>query len=203
MFIEYLWKEPAFYITWVVLIIFSVCVHEYLHAWVAYSQGDTSVREGGHLDLNPLQAMGGVSLVVLLFFGIAWGAVPVNAGRLRRTYSEALVAFAGPFANFLLAAAFAALNLVAGQIADGTIQFICHIGVAANLFLMFFNLLPIPILDGWDVYAFFIPPMRNVSRQKAQQFGFIALLVILLLGWHGYIWQAAFQIATRLTGTPM
>ena len=179
---------------------FSVCVHEYMHARVAYNQGDTSVGDGGHLAMNPLQAMGGTSLIVLLLFGIAWGAVPVNPARFRRRYSEALVAFAGPLANLLLALVFAAIAWLGGQIGGRAVLFVCHYGVAANIFLLLFNLLPIPILDGWDIYSFLFPPLRNVSREKAQQVGFFALLLILILGWYQIIWTAAFSVASRVTG---
>ena len=84
------------------VVVFSVCLHEYAHARAALWQGDATAAEQGHLTLNPLKQMGPMSLIMLLIIGIAWGAVPVNPGRMRHRYSDALVSFAGPATNLAL-----------------------------------------------------------------------------------------------------
>ena len=78
MFIQYISTDPVFYFGWIVLAAFSICCHEYAHAYVALRVGDDTAARDGHLTLNPLVQMGFQSMLMLVFFGIAWGAVPVS-----------------------------------------------------------------------------------------------------------------------------
>jgi len=103
LFIQTLFKDPTFGILCIIAVVFSTCCHEYAHARVALWQGDSTAADEGHLTLNPLKQMGPMSLVMLLFLGLAWGAVPVSKSRMRHPYSDALVSFAGPATNLLLA----------------------------------------------------------------------------------------------------
>ncbi|OPZ26198.1 MAG: Peptidase family M50 [Lentisphaerae bacterium ADurb.BinA184] len=190
MFIELLWKQPDVYVAMVVLLVFSICVHEYCHAWMAWREGDPTAVQQGYLTLNPLRVMGPVSLVFLALVGVAWGAVPVNPMRLRGRGSHGRVSLAGPAANLVLAAAFAGLVWVAGG-RMAPLAFIAGIGLNVNVLLFLFNLLPLPPLDGWEVFSWLIPALRRVSHQKAQQFGFIVLLVLMMSGLFRYLWAAA------------
>ena len=96
MFIEQLLDHPVYFITWVAVVTFSICVHEFMHAWTALTQGDSTAQREGYLSLNPLKVMGLRSLIMLVLIGVAWGAVPVNPRAMRRSYSPVLVACAGP-----------------------------------------------------------------------------------------------------------
>ena len=102
MFITEIFENPIRTICWLAIIIFSVCFHELMHAVTAKWQGDTTAADAGHITLNPLKQMGVFSIIMLLVIGIAWGSVPVNPARMRHKYSDALVSFAGPFANLIL-----------------------------------------------------------------------------------------------------
>ncbi len=204
MFIQLLRDQPVIYLTWVVLVMFSICLHEYAHAWVALTQGDDTAASRGYLTMNPLKTMGPLALVFLALVGIAWGQVPVNPQRMRSSHSRALTAGAGPAANLLLATAFFCLFVLFSRFA--TIQplpFVAHVGLRANLFLLLFNLLPLPILDGWDLYEFVIPALRKIPTTTTRQIGLIGLLILLATGWYRYIWNAAEQIADILVGTVM
>lgn len=206
MFIQLLWTQPEFYLSWLVLVVFSICVHEASHAWFAYTQGDTTAVDLGYLTLNPIKVMGRWSLAFVVLLGFAWGAVPVNPSRFKRASSHAIVAFSGPLANLVLAGLFAALLVLTPRIAGGVeteasavIDFFLLIGLQVNVFLALFNLLPIPILDGWEIARLLVPPLRRVSGQKAQQTGFVMLLVILFSGMHYHIWHVARSVADTVS----
>jgi Zn-dependent protease len=200
MFISYLFKQPVFYVTWVVIVMFSICVHECCHAWTASMLGDDTASSRGYMTLNPLRVMGVQSLFFLFLFGFAWGAVPVMPQRLRKAGHYAWVAVAGPLANLSLLLVFAVgfRGMLKFDVAPAVLM--CLIGMQANAFLLLFNLLPIPILDGWAVYRELFPPLRRISSAKSQQFGFIVLLIILFSGAHMYIWDMADTLAQFIAG---
>ena len=203
MFIQLLWSRPDFYVVWVTIVIFSICVHEYMHAWVAYGMGDETAVRQGYLTLNPLRTMGPQSLVFLALFGIAWGAVPVTPSRMRAHYGPGLTALAGPITNLVLALLFAfAARMTAGLDIDA-VDLMCQIGTQANVFLLIFNLLPVPMLDGWEVYGLLFPGLRRIPPVKSRQIGFIILLIVLLSGLIRYVWIAAAEVAALLIHFPV
>ena len=72
MFIARLINAPEVYVPLVLIVIFSICAHELMHAWTALKQGDDTAARLGHLTLNPLKQMGVTSLIMLAFVGVAW-----------------------------------------------------------------------------------------------------------------------------------
>ena len=196
MFITYLFEAPELYLTWVAVVMFSICLHEYSHARTAWSCGDTTAVDQGYLTLNPLVVMGPISIGLLAFFGIAWGAVPVNPSRLRQPYGRALVAAAGPAANIGLFALFFAVLVGGGLVAGSRHVFLVgHTGMRANAFLFLFNMLPVPGLDGWDVFELLFPPLRRVPQETRGQIGWILLLIILFTGF----FRVFITLATQIT----
>ncbi len=186
-FIQNLFTDPAYYFLVVVLVMFSICAHEYSHAWMAAKRGDATAMLTGHMTMNPLKVMGTPSLVMLALFGIAWGAVPVNRLALRTRWNTGLVAFAGPGANLLLGGLFIVLAGFCGGLMRDTpdsqgVWQSCHqvafAGASVNLLLFLFNMLPVPILDGYDVLAMFIPAL---DRWKNRIAGGVSLVFILLI----------------------
>lgn len=204
LFIQRLFQNPTFGILWIIAVVFSVCCHEYAHARVALWQGDSTAAEEGHLSLNPLKQMGPMSLVMLLFLGLAWGAVPVSRARMRHPYSDALVSFAGPATNLLLAlfsgilfsvcvVAFGkggiainaeifrhyGLNGVLRLMPDGNIPILFfQLMTILNIALFILNMLPLPILDGSHIFKYFFPNMINFNSELAK--GAILLLFFLV-----------------------
>ena len=75
--------DPFTYVSWVVTVVVSVVLHELGHGVAALRQGDDTPRTSGHMTLNPLVHMGGLSLFLLFVIGIAWGMMPVNPSRFR------------------------------------------------------------------------------------------------------------------------
>jgi len=165
--------------------------HEFGHAWVALKCGDDTARLQGRVSLNPIVHIDPVGTVLLpllmifLPFGVSrfmigWAKpVPVNPYNLRHPRSDdILVTMAGPAMNLILAAVLVGLAKGAVLIHQEPVAGICLNFASLSLLLCFFNLIPIPPLDGshilrnlsnmsWDTYA-------NFAR-----YGFIAVIVVL------------------------
>lgn len=178
MFIQQLSVHPTYYISWVFLAAFSICCHEYAHAAVALRVGDNTAAQNGHLSLNPLVQMGGRSLIMLGLFGIAWGAVPVNLSNVRSPRARAMISLAGPLTNLLLCLIFSLLTVIARVAgADIAVSFL-FVGGAVNGMLFVFNLLPVPMLDGFAVLSAFHTSLEDFAQRHA---GTIFIVFILLL----------------------
>jgi Zn-dependent protease len=175
------------------LILPAIVLHEISHGYVAYRLGDTTAKDAGRLSLNPLKHIDlwGTILLPLLMvamFGFGFGyakPVPINPNRFKN-YREGmfLTGLAGPTTNLLLAVAaglgvrlFAGVGLSTG--AMGWITLGLYYFCLMNLSLMFFNLIPLPPLDGSRVLPLFLSDRAMVAYAKAEQYGFIILFAIL------------------------
>lgn len=175
-----------------VILLFSVVLHELSHGVVADRLGDSTARFAGRLTLNPLPHLdlfGSILLPLFLFLvnsPIIFGAakpVPVNFFNLRNPKRDmALVSLAGPGANFILAIAFA-LPIRLGLLTQGSMGYeILLQAVVLNLVLGIFNLLPIPPLDGSKVFASFFSEPMMYRILALERFGFILIILFLYLG---------------------
>jgi len=149
----------------VVIIIFSAIVHEVMHGVAADWLGDKTARYAGRLTLNPIphiDPLGSIILPLVLAFSgssffFAWAKpVPYNPYNLKPgRFSEAIVAFAGPLSNILIAL------VIGGVIRLGTlgaqVDTFLFIVVVVNVMLFIFNLIPIPPLDGSKVLSALLP----------------------------------------------
>ncbi len=189
------------YIMWVTVVIFSICFHEYSHAYVALTQGDSTAAEQGHLTMNPLVQMGTFSIVMLLIIGISWGAVPVNRGRLRYKYSDALVSFAGPMANVLLFLMFCLMHTISKNYFEiVTFQQMFFVGAILNAFLFTFNMLPIPMLDGWNVFRFIFPRLEQVNDEIRNALTFIIIILFFMMPLLSYFFAFSEMLSRIVTG---
>jgi Zn-dependent protease len=197
MFIQYALVDPVFYFSWVVFVAFSICCHEYAHARVALQCGDTTAANHGHLSLNPLVQMGPQSLIMLALFGIAWGSVPVNGSAVRYARQRAQIALAGPFTNLLLCLIFSLLTVIAKQIGIQSAATFLFIGGAVNGTLFVFNILPIPILDGFAALSAFHTNLEEFARRYAS----IVFFVFILLLWSTPLGSFLFSTGYALEGS--
>ena len=196
MFIQQALTDPTLYFSWIVFVMFSICCHEYAHAYTALHFGDDTAARNGHLTLNPLVQMGLQSLIVLALFGIAWGAVPVSSGRVRRAPQRALIAFAGPLMNLILCLIFSLLTVVAGAFGAKSAVSFLFIGGAVNGMLFVFNILPVPVLDGFAVLSAFHPAFEQFARKYSS----IVFLVFILLLWNTPLGSIIFGAGYALVG---
>lgn len=176
------------------LLLALVC-HEVAHGLVALRLGDPTAKMMGRLTLNPIKHLDPIGTIAFFFVHIGWARpVPVDSRYFKEPRKGMLlVALAGPGANFLLAALFAAgFHLIQGtEVSDPEgvamkvlvpLLLICQAGVFVNLILGVFNLIPLPPLDGSSILAYFLPPRLAYGYMQLRQYGFFILIGIVLLG---------------------
>jgi Zn-dependent protease len=179
-------------------------LHEFAHALVAVSQGDPTPRNQGRLSLDPRRHMDPLGMVLVIFVGIGYAKpVEINPARLRSEFSRLMVALAGPAANLAIAvvASLALKLLTHTDPLFGGLDFkaYCSISVSPqevlrtalfyvytlNLFLMLFNLVPIPPLDGFELIRTVLrrnnPRLLFQIESNRQQIFFGFLIVFFLL----------------------
>ena len=179
---------------YIIILLFSVVLHEVAHGAVAGSLGDPTARLLGRLTLNPLKHLDPIGSVfvpvVTSLLGVPFGwakPVPYNPHNLRnKRWGEALVGFAGPGTNIFLALVFGiTLRIMpADMLVDPKFElgvFVLGAIVMVNLLLAIFNLVPIPPLDGSKLlFTFFNLPYS--TRIFLEQYGFVFLLFFLFFG---------------------
>ncbi len=183
-----LWQrgETVLLMSWIFWVILSIVLHELGHGIAALWEGDSTPRTSGHMTINPIVHMGWFSIVAFLIFGIAWGLMPISPSRFRHgRRGWAIVAAAGPAVNLLLGGACILLCAVALRygpqsrpLGENLQQFFL-VGAWLNLFLMVFNLMPVPPLDGSMILSGFSDTaLRFFSRAGVQQFGMLVLFLV-------------------------
>ena len=190
--------------------VFSLCLHEFSHALVAYYGGDTTVREKGYLTFNPLKYTHPVySLLLPLLFlvlggiGLPGGAVYIETWRLRSRGWRTAVSLAGPAANLLLAILLGLL-LRFGPVTTGGIWpglgFLAFLQVSA----LVLNLIPLPPFDGFGAIEPYLPV--DLDTRLMQTRGMLSFAVFFLLWYVPFIndafWGLVISIA-NLAGVPL
>jgi Zn-dependent protease len=186
--------------------IFSLCLHEFSHALVAYYGGDTSVRDKGYLTFNPLKYTHPVysillPMVFLLLGGIGLpgGAVYIETWRLRSKRWESAVSLAGPAANLVLAVVLTVVLHFAPVAGGGVwpgLAFLALLEVMAAVL----NLIPVPPFDGYRVVA---PFLDRDLRFRIDQASNIIMLGVFFLLWYvpfvnNFFWTAVGWISVRM-----
>ena len=188
--------SPVNLIITFLLIVIAITIHEFSHALVARRLGDTTAQRMGRLSLNPIVHLDPLGTLMILIsslsgFGIGWGKpCPVSPWNLRPRgrVGMAIVAAGGPVSNFLLATVLAlVLRLVPGL--QGGIQFLLVRAMILNVGLTAFNLLPLPMLDGFHILMGLIASIRanwaySLGDQLAriEPHGPMILLILVMLG---------------------
>jgi Zn-dependent protease len=168
--------------------------HEFGHAWMALKCGDDTARSQGRVSLNPMvhiDLVGTVVLPLLMIFLslsgsglsrflVGWAKpVPVNPHNLRNPRTDdILVTLAGPWMNLLLAIVLMGLARLGMLLQSNGMIDVCEDMAQLSLLLCFFNLLPIPPLDGSQVVRSLIGMSYEAYYQIAR-YGFIILILVL------------------------
>lgn len=181
------------------VLLFSVVVHEVAHAWVALREGDNTAHALGRITLNPiahLDLWGSLIIPLLLFYssGFVFGwakPVPVDPRNFRTPVaSDIKVSLAGIVSNLALAAIFTLLAVIFGKLQFaleggagvlGILILLCRFGVFINLILAFFNLIPIPPLDGSHVLFHLLPGSVALRYREMGRYGILVLMGIMIL----------------------
>ena len=195
LFITYLWRDPRLFFAVAVLVIISICTHEFVHAYTALKLGDDTAARNGHLTFNPLKQMGVFSLLLFCLFGLAWGRVPVNPANLRGKYAPALVAFSGPLSNIVLSQIFILLTFICfkAQLENEFAISMLFYGAHLNIVLFILNMLPVPGFDGYAIICNMFPKILRESTEAVR--GAIFLLIMLLFAFFNQLFQLARVVA--------
>ena len=177
-------RDPIAFVAFIVAIVLGITVHEFMHAYTAHRLGDDTGRLLGRMTLNPMAHFDLFGTLLLVVAGFGYGKpVPFNESRLRSSSSVALVALAGPAANFAIAALCAIpLRFGAADPFGGAYTEILAFVVYFNCVLGIFNLVPIPPLDGSNVVYGLLPPRQQYTWRQFQQYGPMLLLLLLFVG---------------------
>lgn len=180
-------------------LLLSLSIHEFAHAYTAYKLGDMSQKYRGRLTLDPFKHIDIVGFLCIMLCGFGWGKPVqiVDTNFKNRAKGNAIVAFAGPFSNILLAIFFAivikilSMTGVLGLMATNNIGIILiqmlSVTIYFNIVFAVFNMLPIPPFDGSKVLFYFLPRKYKNIMYTLEKYSLIILLVLIITDVHYYI----------------
>ncbi|WP_133129575.1 site-2 protease family protein [Legionella yabuuchiae] len=186
-------------VVWALPLIFAITLHEAAHAFIASRCGDTTAKMLGRLSLNPMKHIDLIgTILVPIFIAIAtqfhfvfgWAKpVPINWYQLRQPRRDmALVAFAGPGINFVMAIFWAGCLKLSTFLSPETsspaafLLLTSQAGILINLVLAYINLIPVPPLDGSRIVAGILPPQQSYLYLRLERYGLFILLILLFTG---------------------
>jgi len=176
------------------ILVFAITVHEWAHAWSANRCGDPTARHLGRMTLNPIAHMDLIGTVLLPLFSIfmpggvallGWGKpVPVVPANFHKpTRDDVLVSLAGPLSNLVTTVValglIRVLLLVPGELANNGIVYFLYPLAGLSFFLAFFNLLPMPPLDGSHLLRAALNYEGRQVFDRIAGFGFVILIVLI------------------------
>ncbi len=190
----------ALLVLYVICILLALICHEVAHGLVANWLGDPTAKQEGRLTFNPLAHIDPVGFLMMLFVGYGWAKpVPVNPRRLRKPRRDmAIVSFAGPLANLLLAL-FAGLGCCAlvafgkfpmdmlafEQVTPASaVSYLLLVFMRLNIGLAVFNLIPIPPMDGSNILVSFLRPnaaAKYLQLRLYTQYIFLGIIALNVL----------------------
>ena len=173
-------------------LLFAISIHEYAHAQCADSMGDPTARYMGRLTFNPLAHLDPIGAILLVVAGFGWAkGVPINVNNFRNRREGILkVSFAGPAANLFLCFVAAFMMAFLGKmhmLSDGLYRFLFWMQLY-NVWFAFFNLIPVPPLDGSRIMSELLPAKQSWQfNEIVDRYGFDILIALVFTGITGMI----------------
>ncbi len=196
----------------VFILLISIALHEFGHAWMATRLGDDTPRRQGRVTLNPIAHADPIGTLLLPILGgafsaaggigggfgwgkpVQWQPHKIRRG-IRMATANILVSFAGPFMNLMLATFVALVHGILtvthvvggvhfignGVLIGGQVDRILLAAVATNFILFFFNLLPVPPLDGGHIAQAFTPYRHREKFDAYARYGPFVVLAVMLI----------------------
>lgn len=202
----------------IVILILSVVIHEMAHGYAANWLGDPTARLQGRLSANPLVHLDPLMSVILPGILLATGSpilfgaakpVPYNPYNFtNQKWGEAIVAAAGPLANFAIAGVFAVLVRLSDvlQLSEAFVSLAISV-IMLNIFLAFFNLVPIPPLDGSKILPRFLPYQLRMKYEGMRGYfernialGFALVIIFFMVFLAGPLYMATQWLTYLLVG---
>jgi Zn-dependent protease len=171
-------------------ILIALTIHEFAHGWVAYRLGDSTAHDAGRLTLNPFAHLDIFGTIMLLLGPFGWAKpVPVNGYNLKNPKKDLLlVSLAGPFSNVITALIFGytlriIVQFVPSLASNSNFMNFFNLCITLNVGISFFNLIPIPPLDGSKILAGLLPNKLLPGYFEKMKYLPTIFMVMLLAEW--------------------
>lgn len=176
----------------VVTMLVAFTIHEFAHAWTAWKFGDSTAYEQGRVTLNPAAHIDWLGVIFLLIAGFGWAKpVPVRRGRFKHPrLMSVLVTAAGPISNLLLAFVGLAimyllvnlgvLNDPSAAVRENVGMFMAY-WLHINVILFLFNLIPLPLLDGYRIVEEFVSVKLRIRMAQNEQWGIFVFILLVFI----------------------
>ena len=173
---------PEVLVLLIPVLLFALVFHEFSHGWVANKLGDPTAKYSGRLTLNPIAHLDLFGSLMILFVGFGWAKpVPVDSRYLANPRTDMMkIAFAGPASNLLLAFIAGSLIRLSGNM--GVLSSMLIMFVQINIMLAVFNMIPIPPLDGSQIFSGLMIRHNPDLVVKLQIYGPQILMGLILFG---------------------
>ena len=174
--------SPEVLVLLIPVLLFALVFHEFSHGWVANKLGDPTAKNQGRLTLNPIAHLDPIGSMMILFVGFGWAKpVPVDSRYLANPRKDMMkIAFAGPASNLLLAFLGGILIRLTGYAGPLTSMLILFTQI--NISLAVFNMIPIPPLDGSQIFSGIMIRRNPQLVMQLQMYGPQILMGLILFG---------------------
>lgn len=183
--------NPAELILSLPWIVFGFVFHEFCHAWMSERLGDPLPRQEGRLSLNPIKHIDPFGLLAIVIFRFGWAKpVQINPRYYKNPLKDTVwVALAGPVGNFFIAVIIAIFlrliflfNLHFMYNGVNILLECFRVGLFYMLSLGFFNLIPIPPLDGSKVLRYFLKGSIGYQFDRLEPYGIFIVVILVFVG---------------------
>ncbi len=181
------------------ILLFSISIHEFSHAYCAYKLGDKSQKAYGRLTLDPFKHIDIVSLICIALVGFGWGKPTIVDDRnfKNRTRDNMLVALAGPVSNLLIAILLTLVlkllymlgivSTITNGIVASSLFSMLVLGIQFNVVFCVFNLIPLPPFDGSQVLHYFLPKKGKEIMYVLGRYSFWIIIIFLITDLGTYV----------------